>query len=178
MIPLLLRFADHFRPREGWIPLLLTLIAVLCLPATLAEASDDTDVVGLVSLTILALITGLRLARSRLSARGATVPSGLLGIGLVVISVGRLVPPPSLLWQEIGYAADWWDQARAGVIGWPMPFALTAQLVWRQLTGLGIRLWWWGQTAASGGMAQDSILIELLIATLAWTFGFFEAWQI
>jgi transglutaminase-like putative cysteine protease len=178
MMPLLLRFVNHFRPREGWPPLLLTLTALLCLPGALADANADADIVGLLVLTILALIAGLRLARSRLSARRAMILSGVLGIGLVVILVGRLVPPPSLLWLEVRYAADWWDQARTGVIGWPLPFATATRTVWQQLTDLGVRLWWWGQTAASGGTAQDSIVFDLLIASLLWIFGLFATWQI
>ena len=40
MLSLLARIVDRLRPRDGWAPLLLTLVALLCLPAALIQQSD------------------------------------------------------------------------------------------------------------------------------------------
>jgi transglutaminase-like putative cysteine protease len=178
MVPLLIRFVNRFRPREGWTYFFLILAALLCPPAALAEANGRLDIVGLLILTTLAAIIGLRLARSQISARGATALGGLMGIILVTIAVGRLLPPPSHLWQEIGYTADWLSQWQAGVIGWPLPFSSTIGFSWQQLNGLGLRLWWWSQTVASGGTVQDTIAFVLLAAILGWASALFATWQI
>ena len=54
---------NRFRPREGWAPLLLLLVAVLSVPAALLGGSDTMHPVGLIFLTALAVVVGLRLAR-------------------------------------------------------------------------------------------------------------------
>ncbi len=178
MLSLLIRFLNRFRPRDGWVPFFLTIGALFCPPAALIETNDDVDVWALLVLTTLAAIVGLRLARSRLSARGAMILAGLCGGILTVVLIGQLLPPPSLLWTEIKVAADWMELLGRGVIDQPLPFTSAAQFSWKQLNSLGIRLWWWGQTVASGGTARDPIPFLLLAPFLAWACGCFASWQI
>ncbi|MGD2205836.1 MAG: DUF3488 and transglutaminase-like domain-containing protein [Anaerolineae bacterium] len=178
MLPFLLRLVNHFRPREGWPPLLLSLAALLCPPAAIVTDNKALSTQGLLTLTILAVIVGLRLARSRLTAKGATVAGGVLGSGLVVIVVGRLFPPPALVWTEVTYAVDWLRLWRQGVMSYPLPLADAAGFIWQRLTDLGVRLWWWSQTFADGSPAQDPIVFVLLASLLAWACGCFAVWQI
>jgi transglutaminase-like putative cysteine protease len=169
---------NRFRPREGWAPFLLLLVAVLSVPAALFNANDTTGTAGLIFLTALAVVVGLRFARSRLSARAAGFLAGLLGVGLALILVGRLLPPLSILWAELGYAFHWLQDWLEGVVGWPLPFASTAGFLWQKLNSLGLRLWWWGQTVAGGGQTQDQIIFLFLTTFLAWSSGLFATWQI
>jgi transglutaminase-like putative cysteine protease len=169
---------NRLRPREGWAPFLLLLVTVLSVPAALLGANDTTDPVGLIFLTALAVVIGLRFARSRLSARAAGILGGLLGIALTLILVGRLLPSLSALWSELGYALQWHQDRLNGVIRWPFPFASTAGFLWQKLNSLGLRLWWWGQTVAGGGLTQDRIVLHLLTAFLAWSSALFATWQI
>ena len=89
MVPLLLRFVNHFRPREGWPLLLLTLTALLCLPGALADANDDAGIVGLLILTILALIVVIRIVKRviRASVRLVLIVGALLLVGAAVYVV-------------------------------------------------------------------------------------------
>jgi transglutaminase-like putative cysteine protease len=178
MPSLLAKLLDLFRPREGWVPFLLILVALLSPSAASFESRNNSDVLGMVALTVLATIIGLRLARSRLSARGAAILGALLGAGLVLLVVGRLLPPISLLWSDTGQAMEWFNAWRQGMLRWPLPFASSAQLVWQQLNALFVRIWWWGHTLATGGQNQDNIVALLLAALLAWTFALFATWQI
>ncbi len=178
MSTLMIRLLDRFRPREGWALLLLALAALLCAPAAVLEASDARNAGVLLVLTALGVVAGLWFARSRISARVAAVLSGLLGLSLATILVGRLLPPLSLLWRESGYTIKWLRAAREGVLGWPFPFASVAAFLWQRLNDLGVRLWWWGQTVASGGVAQEALAFRLLTAFLAWGLAFFAIWQI
>jgi transglutaminase-like putative cysteine protease len=169
---------NRFRPREGWASFLLLLVTVLSVPAALLGANDTTDPVGLIFLTALAVVVGLRFARSRISARAAAILGGLLGIALTLILVGRLLPSLSMLWSELGYAVEWHQDRLNGVIRWPLPFASTAGFLWQKLNSLGQRLWWWGQTVAGGGQTLDRIVLLLLTSFLAWSSALFATWQI
>jgi transglutaminase-like putative cysteine protease len=148
------------------------------MPAALVELDKDLAAAALLFLTILGLVFGLGFARSRVSAWVAAILGSLAGICLVAIIIGRLLPPPSLLWREITYAADWLRLGRQGMVIWPPPLSSSASYFWQRLSDLGIRLWWWSQTAASGGPAQDPILLVLVAALASWAAGFFAAWQI
>ena len=170
--------ARWLRPRGGWAPFLLTLAALLSMPATLSIKGDSAEVTRLVLLVTLGLLAGFWLARSRISARGAVIVGGLLGLVLVVLTVGHIVPPISLLWREMGYATDWFPGWLRGEITWPPPFTYSQAAAWQRAGALGNRLWWWGQAVAGPGRTQDRIVVELLIATLVWANSFFATWQI
>ncbi len=178
MASLLINFLTLLRPREGWVPFLLTLTALLCPAAALLTGDDEPAALGLVALTALAAIVGLRLARSRLRARQAAIAGGLLGLILTIIIVGRLLPPFSLLWTEVSYAADWLIGWRQGQIRWPLPFASAVGFAGQQLSALGIRLWWWGQAVDSGAQTQGNVVFLLLMATLFWALALLATWQI
>jgi transglutaminase-like putative cysteine protease len=178
MAEILAWLVHRFRPREGWPPFLLILTAVLCLPAALLIGGDGSGATGLIVLTGLAVLLGLRLVRSRLSARYVILLGGLLGVGLAILVVGRLLPPLSVLADEIGYTARWLQRWRRAVLGWPLPLASPALFVWQQINALGIRIWWWVQIATGGGQAQNRVVLQLLSAFLVWSFALFATWQI
>jgi transglutaminase-like putative cysteine protease len=173
-----LRLARRFRPREGWAPLLLALVALLCPPAALLALGDEAAGWGLVLLTILAAIAGLRLARSRLRGWTAAVLAGVLGAVLVVVVAGHLVPPPALIWRDLWRAVEWLAGGQQASPSVPGPFAASAGYVWQRLSDLGVRLWWWNQTVAGGGTADDPIVFFLATSVLAWALGCFATWQI
>ena len=168
---------NRFRPREGWAPFILLLVAALSVPAALLDADDTTSASGLIFLTALAVVVGLRFARSRLSARAAGILGGLLGVCMTFIVVGRLLPPLSTLWADLVYAFPWLQDWRRGIVGWPLPFGSTVGLLWERVNSLGLRLWWWGQTVAGGGQTRDQILLFLLTAFLTWSSALFATWQ-
>ena len=178
MAALLTLLAGWLRPRGGWAPFLLALAAVLSMPATLSVKGDGHEVPRLVLLAALGLLAGLWTARSRLSSRGATIAGGLLGLLLVVLSVGRIVPPISLLWREAGHALDWFPSWLRGEMPWPPPFSYALGATWQRAGVLSQRLWWWGQAVVGDAQTQDRVVVELLIAALVWASSFFAAWQI
>jgi transglutaminase-like putative cysteine protease len=178
MLPLLLRIVDRFRPREGWLLFLLTATALLCVPSAILFTNPELGAGRLFILALLGTLLGLRLARSRLRATTATLLSALLGAGLVVLVVGRLLPPLSLLWGEIENTGRWLGHWPPGGTGQPIPFASTAAYVWQRLSDLGVRLWWWGQTAASGVTAHDRIVLTLSVSYVVWTLSWIATWQI
>ncbi len=173
------RLLNRLCPPGGWLPLLLTFTALLCLPAALlAAVRDSAGLDSLAILTVLGLITGTWLAISQIRARGAAVLAGLIGISLLIVLAGRLTPPLRLIVFEIGHAADWFQLKQQGSIGWPLPLGSTAAYVWQQLNLFGSRLLWWSQAVAAGRPIQDNIVFLILTSLLAWTISFFATWQI
>ena len=166
----------RFRPREGWTALLLLLAAALSLPAILLEGSDALSPGGLLTVTALAVLASLRSSRSRLSARQAGGIGAVLGLALTVLVIGRLLPPPALWGQDAGRLIAWLRR------GWPPltppPPPATAAFLWQRAHDLGLRLWWWGQTAAGGGTAQDPIAWQFGAAWGCWALAFFAGWQV
>ncbi len=178
MATLLARLVHRLRPHEGWLPFLLTLVVLLCMPGALSMQGDRVEIAALIVLIALALPLGLRLARSRLSGTSAAVLGGLLGLLLVVLTVGRILPPLSLLWDEVGYTAGWLGDWLQGEEAGPLPLSSAAAFAWQRLSTFGTRLWWWSQAAASSAPGQDPIVRHLLTAALVWSASLFGAWQI
>jgi transglutaminase-like putative cysteine protease len=178
MEELLGRLLRRATPPGGWMPFLLVLAALLSPAAALPRAGSGAAVPALFVLTLLAAIAGVLLARSRLSTGRAAILGTLLGLGLILVLVGRLLPPPALLRTEISYGLDWLRLWRRGELAWPLPFASVAGFLWQRLYELGLRLWLWARAAASGAPAQDTIFLILLTAISSWVFALLATWGI
>jgi transglutaminase-like putative cysteine protease len=166
---------SRLRPRQGWLLFILVLAAALCMPAALlGPGSQSADQRYLLTLSLLAVLAGIRLSRSRLSGRAFALVSGLLGALLAVASVARLWLPPGLLWRDAMNAIAW----LRGTAGAQAPFSYLAGFFWQRLTAFGIRLWWWAQNTAGGVQDQDAIVLELLLALAVWLLSLRATWQI
>ena len=121
MLSLLIRAVNRCRPRDGWALLLLSLTALLCPAGALIATSRDLESGGTVLLSVLAVLSGLRFSRTRLSAWAATAWASVLGVVLAVTVVGRLLPPLSLLWAEVEISGQWLGPRPAGAITAPRP---------------------------------------------------------
>lgn len=178
MAELLILLANRFRPREGWPAMLLTLVAVFCLPAVILGAEESLDSKGLLILTALAAFLTLRLVRSRASGRQTALVLTLLGAAFTLILVGRLLPPLSLIFRELGYLGQRLTLSGETSGASPAPFATTAGFVWQRLGSLGARFWWWSQTIGSGSPAGDPLAFELLGTALCWACGSLIVWHV
>ena len=169
---------NRIRPREGWGILILVLAALACPAAALMQVTIGIGAERLLLLTWLAALAGLALARSRLPAGWAALVAALLGGGLIVVVLGGLLPPLSLLWSDAGNLAAWLQRGgwRQGALTIPLPFA-TADFVWQRIADFGERLWTWGQ-AVNAGEATDRIGFLLVVALLAWGLSSFGSWQV
>jgi transglutaminase-like putative cysteine protease len=178
MPSLLAAIVNRIRPSDGWATFLLSLGALLCLPAALMAQGNGAEGASLILLVVLALLLGRRLARSKLSARSAAILGGLLGLLLTVFAIGRLLPPLSLLWSQVGYAISWFEGWLQGELAWPLPFSATLALAWQRASALGVRLWWWGQALAGDAQTQDRIVLQLFTAYFVWAAALFATWQV
>jgi len=171
-------FLRRIRPREGWVIFFLVLVALACPAAALTQVTRGIGAERLLLLTFLATLAGLALAHSRLPAGWCALVAALLGIGLVIVVLGGLLPPLSLLWREISNLATWLQHGglRQGALTMPLPSA-TAGFVWQRLADFGERLWAWLQ-AVNAGEPADRIGFLLLAALLAWGLGLFGSWQV
>jgi len=101
-----------------------------------------------------------------------------MGVLLTVLAVGRLLPPPTLLWNDTGHALDWFREWLQGEMPWPPPFSTSLGFAWRRASAFGTRLWWWGQAVAGNAQSQDSVVVQLLLTYLVWATSGFAAWQV
>lgn len=178
MRTLLMRPLKRLRPREGWAILFMALAALACPSAALMQVTRDIGAERLLMLTVTAALIGLALARSRLPAGRAALVGALLGTGLLVVVLGRLLPPLSLLWPEAEGLMAWlqrggWQQRPVAI---PFPHA-TADFVWQRIADFGVQLGAWLHAVAAGE-ATDRIGFLLIAGLLAWGLSLFGSWQI
>ena len=168
----------RLRPREGWAIFFMVMVALACPAAALAQVTKGIGAERLLLLTFMAALTGLALAHSRMRAGWSALVGALSGAALIVVVLAGLLPPPWLLWREIGSLATWLQGGglRQGVLTIPLPTA-TAGFVWQRLADFGERLWVWLQAVNSGEPA-DQVGFLLLVALLAWGLSLFGSWQV
>jgi len=175
MLPLLLRFLKRIRPREGWLILFLSLIGVLCLPASLLQVRWVQGSGVLVGLALLAALLGMALATWRFPGWLGGALMAVLGLATTVGFVGRTLPPLRLALDEWAYAFHWL-RSLPGERWSPFPFQTLLSDVARRLGSFGSRLWWWAQGVARGGAQQDNLVFLFLAALLVWGASVWAGW--
>ena len=175
MSALLAQLLAWLRPSQGWLAFLLVLTAVLCLPgALLTPGPSPGGSPYLITLALLAVMAGLRLAGSQLRGRSTALAGTLLGSLLVTAAVARLWPPLHLLWQDLRNGLAWLQ----GTSDAAPPFSYLAGFFWQRLSASAIRLWWWGQNTADGLQDQDTIVLEIILGLTVWLLALLATWQI
>ncbi|MBC8448799.1 MAG: transglutaminase domain-containing protein [Chloroflexi bacterium] len=177
MLPLLLRLLRRIRPREGWLILLLSLVAVLCLPASLLQVRWVQGSSTLVGLALLAALLGMALATWRFPGWLAGALMAVLGLATTVGFVGRTLPPLRLVLDEWAYAFRWLWRLPGERLP-PFPFQTLVSDVARRLGTFGNRLWWWTQGVARGGAQQDNLVFLFLVALLVWAVSGWAGWWV
>lgn len=172
------RLLRRFRPPGGWALLLFLLTAILSPVATLAEMDWDLNLAVLTSLALGAVFLGLGLARSRLKPWKGIAMGFASGLLAVAALLGRILPPLNLLWSEISHSIAWYRSLQAGIPRWPLPGFSTLLALGQRVREFSLRIDWWRQTFATGGAAQDPLILNIILALLIWASAFFAAWQI
>ena len=96
----------------------------------------------------------------------------------MVILVGSVLPPMSLLWDDVTGAIGVLSRVPSGEGLEPLPLSQSIRYSAQQLGSLGTRIWRWNQVLSNGEPTQDPIVAVLIAAFLTWSLAFFAIWQI
>jgi transglutaminase-like putative cysteine protease len=181
VIEWLWRFLNRTRPRYGWWVFCLTWMALMAEAAGVQEARWVPEQEGRLFFTWVTLAAGLVgfwLARSRLSARGAWVLGEFLGVGFVVQTVGRVLPPVAQLLAETRYLGTWLQRGLSEGRWSRVPFRTLLIESWGRLTFLVGRIADWWTVVRAGGTGQDNAPFLLLAGLVFWTAAILTMWGV
>jgi transglutaminase-like putative cysteine protease len=155
-LELLIRAWNRFRPREGWLPLLLVTLTVGCLIAAVSEVGwvPEDNVVVVAAAT--ALLLGVLLAKSSLPAWRAWIYLVLYGLLAPIIVLANLLPPAAVLLGGWAATSAYWQQQGA--------------LFVERSRG-------WLATITAGQSSQETIVFALLLGLAAWFVAAYVAWS-
>ena len=149
------RFLDRYRPREGWLSLLLLLCLVLVVNTAVRAAGWVPEDTVVLPAALGGLLLAALLAKRPLGDAAAWTLITLYGLLLVVLTLGKLWPP-------LGMLGDW-------------P-ALRAY--WLENGALFIeRVGGWYQALAAGGRSNETVVFALLLGLLAWFLAAYLGWS-
>jgi transglutaminase-like putative cysteine protease len=149
--------SNRFRPREGWLPLLLIASTVGCLVAAVEEVGwVPKDGVVIVA-AALGLFMGVLLAYTTLPTWRAWIYLTLYGLLIPTLVVARLFPPFAVL------LGGWADTAA----------------YWRQQGALFVeRVAGWLATITAGQSSSETIVFALFLGLAAWFVVVYVAWTV
>ena len=158
MIEKSVRYAwHHFKPREGWLSLLLLAGIITSLIMGVLEADWVPEVTVVIPAAALGLLMGLLLAKRTLPAWAAWLLLTLYGILFITIDLADLLPPLAVL--DRGWAATtrFWLQNGA--------------LFFDKMGG-------WLRAFSSGGSSRETIPFAFGLASLAWLLSAYSSWSV
>jgi transglutaminase-like putative cysteine protease len=145
----------HYRPREGWLPLLLLFGAVGCLIWSVLGV-DWVPEDGIVAPTaLLGLLLGVVLAKRPLSPLPAWLLLIAYGLLANLLWLGRLWPPWGYLLGEWELLRQFWIQRGAVFLD---------------------RLLGWLQAVLAGDSSQETISFALGLGLLSWFLAAYVGW--
>ena len=145
----------HYRPREGWLPLLLLFGAVGCLIWSVLGVDWVPEDGILVPTALLGLLLGVVLAKRPLSPLPAWLLISAYGLLANLLWLGRLWPP----W---GYLLGEWDLLRQ---------------FWLQRGAVFLdRLLSWLLAVLAGESSQETIAFALGLGLLSWFLAAYVGW--
>ncbi len=173
----LLRLYRRLRPREGWLVFLLTLVAVVTVPASAQDIGWVPGLGRLIPVAVGAVLFGFLLARSPFGGRISALFSFIVGVQFVLGFIARVMPPLGLVLRESLYAVRWLFALTQGVIG-RVPFLPVFQAWWERLWDFWVRVAVWAQGVSQGGAQQDNLLFLMYVALIVWGLGVWAGWWV
>ena len=174
---LLGRALRRLRPREGWLTLVVMLLVSLSLPLSLRESRWSPGVSGMLRLAPLAVFVGLRMA-ALASSMWAVLLGLVTGLVLVAAAVGNALPPWASVWRDAMSIRPWLRGAIEGHWSWNVPFADLLADIWSRLTAFAGRLLTWSETASSGGVSRDRVVLVFWVSLLVWVLAWIAGWLV
>ncbi len=173
----LIRLCTRLRPREGWLVFILTLGAVVTVPAAVQGIGWVPGLGRLLPVAIVAVLFGLLLARSPFSGRMSAFFSLIVGVEFVVGFIGRVLPPFRPMLSEAVYAIRWLYALTHGVVG-RVPFLPVLEVWWQRAWDFWMRLSVWAQGVSQGGAQQDNLLFLFFCALTVWGMAAWAGWWV
>lgn len=146
----------RYRPREGWLSLVLVFSAIICVIMAIAEIGWVPEDAVVVPAAVLGLLFGVGLAKRPLSTWAAWTFITLYGFLIVFLTLGKLWPPVHLLigrWAEL---RQFWLQQGALFLE---------------------RVASWVETVASGGSSAETIIFAAILGLAVWFLAAYIGWS-
>ncbi len=148
---------DRFRPREGWLTLLLVAATVGCLVAAVNEVGWVPEAGVVITAATLSFLLSLLLARSAVPTWRAWLYLTLYGMLVNIVVLARLRPSWALLRE-----------------GWAATSAY-----WRQQSALFVeRIGGWLATVQAGQSSDETIVFAFFLGLAAWFLVAYVVWSI
>ena len=146
---------NHYRPREGWLPLLLLTGAVGCLIWSVMGVDWVPEGGIVLSAGLLGLLLGVVLAKRPLSPLPAWLLISSYGLLVNLLWLGRLWPPWGYLLGEWGLLRRFWIQRGAVFLD---------------------RILGWLQAILADESSQETIVFALGLGFISWFLAAYVGW--
>ena len=176
---LVIRLFRALRTEEGWLTFIMGLALVLCLPLVMVEISWVAGLSITVPVALAAYLLGILLAKSPLPGWLAALVSGVIGAEFVANQIGRILPSPFPVVEEIAPGVRWlWQLWWTHTLPPYLPFRELALQTWERAELFYARIWWWGYSALTGEPFTDpaSTVFLLLMGLTIWGISAYATW--
>ncbi len=146
---------NRYRPREGWLSLVLVCIAIVLLIVAVLEVGWIPEDRVVVPAAIIGLLFGVVLAKRPLSAWAAWSFITIYGLLIVSLTLAQLWPPFYLLIGPWGNLRQFWLQNGALFLN---------------------RTWGWITAVTRGGGSAETITFALIMGLAAWFLAAYVGW--
>ena len=147
---------NRLRPQEGWLSFALLLLVVAILLVAILDVGWVAEDFVVVPAALLGLLMGVVFAKRPIPSWMAWLLIALYGILIVILTLGRLWPPPRLLFTD-----------------WP-----ALRLYWLENGEILIdRTASWIAAIAVGGRSNETVVFAIFMGLAAWFLAAYLGWS-
>lgn len=147
---------NRYRPREGWLSLILVVSAITCVIMAIDEIGWVPEDAVVVPAALIGLLLGVVLAKRPLSTWVAWTFITLYGLLVVLLTLSNLWPPVHLLFGHWSELRQLWLQNGASFLD---------------------RSASWIETVASGGSSAETIIFAVILGLAVWFLAAYVGWS-
>lgn len=171
------RIVSWFRLEEGWLTVLLVMVMVGSAVWSIDDAKWVEGTSIMYPATVLSVLVGLVLAKTRVRSWIAVVVGGISGALFSFLFVGEVLPSGAALFFNL---ADLLSASIAWIrhpIGAP-PITGALAVSGANAVGAWQRVVEWAQVIVAGKASTDNIMFVMVMVVLAWGMGSFAAFAL
>ena len=147
---------NRFRPREGWLSLVLLLMVVVMLIMAVLDVGWVPEDGVIIPATLLGLLLGALLAKRPAPAWFSWLLIIAYGLLIVTLTLGNLWPPLNLLFTDWPALRLYWLENGA--------------LFWERSSS-------WITAVSVGGRSNETIIFAILMGLIAWFLAAYLGWS-
>ena len=172
------RLARFLQLEGGWLVPILLMVLIILPVFSMNDAKWVDRTQELLPIALLGGIIGILFAKSRINRFLAVPLMFALGLGILYVVLGQVLPPMRTISSQLAELPNWYSRYLNGQYVELNPLWTLGQEIHSRNDLMAGRLWQWITVGTEGGYSSDNFVFFFLLALLTCGVAIYTAWAL